>query len=494
MDLPDLVLIQIFKFLKIKDKSNCCKVCRRFNFLIRSIPKENLCIHSGPFPFRKFWASTNIKLDYENSIEISAGHLVNLRFYKLNYSKIKKLYLDNCHAHSYFQKYIVNNVQSFLILFNFIEILEIHSLKLCNFSLQLSQLKILTLKGCMIYNLKIDSPIRILIIWNYFGEIELKDTNDLKFFECDEYYQDVRAYKNLEVFTCRFRNPIDRSLIADLPKLKQLNLFSFVMFPNLLYELLSEKFRLNRLELQISFQGFEVTCGKLLIDQLFFDDQNCYLLNEHNMPLIRDNYEKIIYNIDWSTKLDYSSLEQHFKIQKVLAPDFNFKFKNIIDIEINDKINDYLSFSQFILNCKNIQFLSIKNFANHISNISDQLFFDQISMVLPSLLDLKIGKNSWSINNYKFLDNFKNLMFVELEYYNELIDRSTIVSVLVDFIYNFFKRCKYCKEFVFKKDQLVITLRYLYFYYFTVDDKSFTFDSLENAMTCIQGIIETFKF
>lgn len=356
--LSSLVLIKIFKNnLNIEDRLSCKLVCKRFYEIIKLIsPTNSLIIHSGSFGHKK-WAFTNDHLQYSNSIEWTYKKNLNYQCFEFNFSEIQRLYLDNCHSYSSSNKFIIDNVQFFKSFFKQLRQLEKHSLKLAKIEIDLNFLKVLTLKGCLIYNLQINTPqLEALIIWNYFGEIDLKNLEGLKYFQCDEHYSDILNFKNLEYLDCKFINPIDRSIIKRLPKLKLLNLYSYLNQPILLNELIEERSRLGRNEFKIPLLGFQ----EFLVNQQFFytDDTHCYSLNENNMKIVRANYQRIITQIPWTTKCDYTVLSEHFNGQ--IPNDFHSKFININEIEfrIDEKFNEN-DLIEFLIKCNSIQLLTI---------------------------------------------------------------------------------------------------------------------------------------
>ena len=541
--LPTLVLVKIFRnYLNIEDRlkmrlvskqcysiSNFCQSSLAISSLDRS-----LVIHSGPFGYKKF-AFTYDHLPYNCSIELAAERSLKFQFFRFNFSRIQKLYLDSCHSYSSQKKFIVEDVQRFLSYFRELKQLEMHSLKLAQTVIDLPLLKVLTLKGCLIYELAISAPaLDAFICWNYFGEIRFSHAESLRYMQCDEYYPDIQSFKNLECLDCKFIKPIDKSLLQRLPRLRKLNLYSYLIQPFALKELIDERKRLRREhELRISFLGFQ----ECLVTQPFFyeDDINSYYLNRNNIKLVRDHYDRIG-SVPWTTKCDYSSLKTEFNGQ--IPANFHSKFLNINEVECRvdgAKFGDadYRALIEFLTKCNSIQFLSVSNcsggspdavtgpngFGQSVFGhnafapvrrpkpISQRAFFEQMYL-LPSILYLRIETDEWTDYDWAFLDGMRNLMYVKLEFgdlsnfsishlqYGQL----TLIKSLIGFIFNAFRRCRYFKEFYFSSRRwpsgcrvsgspLVVTVRFLDQFYLAVGDQKFSYSSLEETVISLQNLL-----
>lgn len=478
--LPTLVLIKIFKnYLNIKDRIKCKLVCRNWYYLVHSIRPSECLIHSSAWSSKK-WTFTNVPLEYRSSIEVSPEQRLNYRFFQINFANIQKLYLDSCHSYSSCKKFIIDDVR-FLSYFKQLKQLEIHTLRLVQTSIDLPLLKVLTLKGCQVYDLKIIAPqLDAFVCWNYFGEIKFV-YDSLRYFECDEYYSDILNFRQLECLYCKFINPIDRNLVQSLPELKQLHLFSYLVRPPVLNDLIDEKNRLRRTDLIISYSGFrDIQVGEPFIDT---EDTNCFNLTENNMKAIKDHYAKVIFRIPWTTKLNYTSLKTHFNHQIPL--DFHLKFSNINEVDITDT-DHHPSVVQFLRQCNSIQFLTLKN--RTAGKSFAQAFLDSLTLV-PTILSLQIEEIDWTVQDYKFLGGLKNLMYIRFELNCPVIHPNLIRTILIDFVYFAFKQCKYFKEFAYSQHQFVVTVRFLNQFYLAIAGQNYTFNSIEETLLCLKDVL-----
>lgn len=197
-------------------------------------------------------------------------------------------------------------------------------------------------------------------------------------------YDSIPHFKNLEFLY--FGAMIDRNIIQNLPKLKEIHFQSITT--NEFSDLLSRRKKLRKIYLK--FYYFGILVDNLDSFQTLFKGPS--FLHKIDTKLLIENYDRFSSIQPLSTEIDYNQLMNYFN-QK-LPCNFFDRFINIYELFVIGFPVRKIDFINFIRNCKNLCKLTIikvgldLEFYNRFHNWNlflEELFIDEIDDAFDNL-------------------------------------------------------------------------------------------------------------
>ena len=397
------------------------------NELIETTRKEmnesNLIVFSKPFPFGHSHTFTNELMDYQSSIEVKSADFFKSQFASSYLKNIKRLFISNLYDADNLKKNL-----DFLANFDQLEQLEIYFTHLNTTTLNLSKLKILSIKYCWFDKVILSTQnLTHLNCYDYIDRIEISNPNQLKNLDTDDlpakfFINNLTKLSNLETLICQtlYLDDLPANFLQLLPKLNEIHYFIDDLEHSSLKELRRQlhDFELqNKISLLIS--GFETVEFKTKFIQSGY---RYFTLDESNMKQFADNYTKLKAPvIPYPTQINYTTLVEHFN---ELPADFFAKFVCIERIVVDAKVADFKSLIGFIGKSASLNKLALLNTG------LTQEFYDNL-IECTNLKGLAIKESNWTVNNFNFILNSHFLRRIELEF----DDEHGLSNQLIDIIY-----------------------------------------------------------
>ena len=261
MELPTLVLQEIFSLLKWTERLKCKRVSKKWKFVIEISNPQPLCIYNEKFPQKMKWCFSGQKIlhkdtlyqnpeifrNFNSRIELFKD-LLKLCFVRIEMSEfLKDLHLlRNLRVLMIYNYYKINNGYDNHIALNSTS-LEKLSFNYCGF------------RETIIESIDFNTPnLNSLVFWNDENEkfpIKFRFPLTIRHLECIKFDSNMRVLKNLDTLVCQ--SIICSFTLEDFRSLRRLELFPW-REPELEYirGIVNEKNHLGRDKLEILVCGF----------------------------------------------------------------------------------------------------------------------------------------------------------------------------------------------------------------------------------------------
>ena len=215
-ELPDLVLLQVFRLFGITQRFRLRLVCKRWRFLVDQVKQSNLCLYEQDFP-RKNELSPNRELEVQpdEMVWINTENKAIL-ILETTFRKLERLFL-----------FRIENLDNLIFQIDRLDRLKELCIdfpgSLLNLKLELKNLEVLSIRETDVYYLELNTPnLSTLVLWSGFGrrQVNVLFPEKVTFLECDDFPIDLKQFVNLETL---FARKLAVNLV-DHPKLKVLDL------------------------------------------------------------------------------------------------------------------------------------------------------------------------------------------------------------------------------------------------------------------------------
>ena len=394
-ELPNELLVIILKKLNYEDLFKNSKfVCRKWHYLIeRHIRFEELVVIKVRTIFNNHWYPSYRPINLDYSIICKDLHFLQSSSFKKYFITIRRFKIE----------FPIDENFDYLNEFPNLTHLELNKIALRqDILLNLPWLKVLYVesftKSQNDFKLFVDAKLDVLFVESL-SRIKLSHPNSIKFLEV-KHFDDLNEFKELDTF--KFKNlidPNDSEIVSRMPdSLKQLHLYSKIpcdsnKMQTFLTYILNQRESLGKLNLEIYFNGIQLSSDHQLNDFVFYSEE---------IELHRKNYRLLNKTLPYYTKLDYNKL---MSIYNDKIPDqFHEKYLNILEINVRNRVRNENAFVEFLKSCKNLSCLVLDR-----PMLSQSGFYDK----LPSITSLlnRFVLNSEDIElDYEFILKFKVLV------------------------------------------------------------------------------------
>lgn len=455
-ELPELVLLNLFSYLSIKEKNRLKLVSKDLKSLVERFPQTRLLIYQSYSSYfvevsDSQWPSGEwVKPTDFFGLKVEPMRNPIFPFSKWNFdlrsgifSDVKYLYLKNIRIKK-------DGQTSFFDGLNCMEGLKVLVIERCE------------LPGLEFIKLKLPLLKTLCLEFQYFGRLELntpsleelrlsdiapvndrqekpihfKYPESLKVFVCVMFEYKLEL-PNLETLICRsLRSDFD---LSKLPRLKRLEVYPiegkvFRLQSSYYYRMLSEKRSLagNR-NLEIRLFGFKehlFTKSEINLDFDSFDFG--FKFEDAYAQLLAQNYASLVSPMPYPVCVIFSRITKFFPTQ--LPDDFFLKFPFINSVQL-DPLADSSRLIPFLEHAKAVTYLTIEK------SLSKE-FYDKLATTMIAFLTLYEAPESLS-----FLTRMNNLQSL-----NICKARKSAIGCISDFVKTMFK----LKNFA----QLVISKRF----------------------------------
>ena len=433
IDLPSLVLDEIFSYLTFKEMIKGKLVSRRWmeEIELRERNRKGLVFHVGYFPINRPWVRTQKLMKISNSIELKSLTVLSANstkcYLKKNLVNLRRVQIVN--AYTVFNNLPTNRFRQCLTTFDQIEELELDGLSFHGDTLiELPKLRSFALRKVEGDRLVLNCPLLELLIHNsQFKKTQNKHPDQLKYLQCFDcnYLSTLNTkLQNLETLNFFDENcNVKADLLSYMPNLKKMVLYTDNGW-NELRKLERQKQLYHLPNLKILICGFEGAPIR------FFMNQATFSLN-HDLH-IRDlfmNYPRLVEPVNFDVCIDYVLLFERFRI---LPSNFFIKFPTIDSVVVSE-VTSHTHLFAFLKHCHRLEHLTVQ-----LSKINIQ-FLDQLFLLAPTLRILSLKEDQpFALFDYDYTFLFGIRV---------LLVRLDCMYLPDTFFVTIYRRCKYLLGF-----------------------------------------------
>lgn len=472
--IPVELLSMILAKLPTADQISGRLVCKKFRFVLENNVKvRRLIVSLNEKICAGKWYQTYRPFDLSDLIRAKDLDFLQNEPFKKMFARLRMLYV-----YDFPERLPLYNLASLNTLQE-LEHLELWFLRVENQSkLTLPNLKVFCVNEHTSANLIIDteSLIHFKTVFEL-RQLTFPRVTSIRSVQCHKLTREILAFENLERLCCYLiPAPLDSELLARLPTLNRIQFYDL----DSSYQTLKlQKRRLNRRDLKIFFLGinFEQT-NDGRTQEIELSDHNLtfsrHHLNDQNLALYFDHYDRLDDRLPFVNCVDYASLEARFGSFDNMPADFFERFPIIKTVHAKTRIANQESFWTFLSGCSSIHTLWLKN-----SGL-DQAYFDRLPAVCGSVGTLNIMED---LKNFDFILELENLIDLELD------ANDPKKTIPLDLIRQAFSQLKHLEAITFTLDQHVVYLgREEFGYEIDVNDLMSTYkNSLDDVIEFLEN-------
>ena len=462
-NLPEVALIRVLNHLQVRDQMNTRLVCRYWKLITDNFARRNeLILFLQTYPSPVYWFYNRSEADLGNAFLLTTRAFLKSEFFLSYFRRVRRLMIVHKKS-TKFKKFVellqtsfpeLRHLQFSTLDPKFSGIMTI----LFRTNLQLANLR-------TFYSQTGDMPLGLhcpqLSELYVYSHLKINQATDEQTRQCIQNlrflsvkkltYPSGFEFSNLEIFY--FNEPSPAIALSDFPRLKELHYFDAFLrvheeLEDCLRSLLAQKRRLNRNQLRIFFDGFELTDIDSDFNNFNYLEPGWNLcgmdLNEKVVRFIKENPLGLKFNLLSKSLLMSDALSDV-----------------LVDLPEDDELMESMFRSakciefERPLDMKSLNLFELSNRFRYVSTINihvelSQTQLDRLSDALPYLVCFVYWQEFFKnhILNFEFIAKFKSL--------HSFIIHHSLLSI--DELRLILENCKFIDGFSFRKSNAKIEM------------------------------------